>query len=231
MRLYWHQTRNFGDAIAPAILEHFTGERAEFAGREERGKAVSTGSVIYAVREGDAVWGAGLISQQPVRMPIAEFAAVRGPLTRDRCGIRAGITLGDTGLLLPLVYRPEIEKKHKLGILPHYVDKPAFGGVAPPGAHLIDVLAPWRTVVDEILSCEAVVSSSLHGIVAAEAYGVPVSWAVFGDRIIGGQFKFQDYFLGTGRPEQVPSGRLDPIGDVGSIQERLIGAMPWKKTT
>ncbi len=43
------------------------------------------------------------------------------------------------------------------------------------------------------------ISSSLHGVIVAESLGLPTVAVSFGDRVPGGQFKFADYFEGTGR--------------------------------
>jgi pyruvyltransferase len=127
---------------------------------------------------------------------------------------------GDPGLLLPLVYNPDIEVRQRVGYVPHMVDK----GLCPTDGLVIDLQKPWREVVDAIKSCERIVSSSLHGIVAAEAYGIPATWAVYSDRIIGGEFKFRDYLLGTGRDEQGP-GEFPAIPSLGEVQARLLSAL------
>jgi pyruvyltransferase len=42
-----------------------------------------------------------------------------------------------------------------------------------PQVRVIDPRRPWRTVVDEIAASDVVISSSLHGVIVAEAYGIP----------------------------------------------------------
>ncbi len=240
MKLFWHKTNNFGDAIAPVILEKLTGEKVEFDEKEEKGKIVSTGSILYAVRNRDIVWGTGSIKKEALPKVDALFLALRGPLTRA-CVIENNPVLhvpeiyGDPALLLPMIYRPTVEVKYKIGIIPHYADKKfmedhesvikEFEG----NRLIIDIQAEWTKVIDEILSCEIIMSSSLHGIIAAEAYGKKVIWAQWTKNIIGGQWKFQDYFLGTGRAKQTTFTVLDPIPDLKKIQESLINSLPWKK--
>ena len=48
-------------------------------------------------------------------------------------------------------------------------------------------------------ACAYIVSSSLHGICVAEAYGIPAVWVRLADNIVGGEFKFRDYYASTGR--------------------------------
>lgn len=71
--------------------------------------------------------------------------------------------------------------------------------VREQGVRFIDVLDEPAKVIDAIACCEVVISTSLHGIIVAEAYGVPAVWAIAGDRVLGGEFKFRDYYEGTNR--------------------------------
>ena len=41
------------------------------------------------------------------------------------------------------------------------------------GFHIIDPTQDWKTVVDEMTSCKAILSSSLHGLVVSDAYSIP----------------------------------------------------------
>lgn len=74
-----------------------------------------------------------------------------------------------------------------------------------PAILVIDVSNPWTEVVDAIRSSDVVLSSSLHGLIVAEAYGIPASWIRISDRLQGGSFKFNDYYLATGRAEREPT--------------------------
>lgn len=62
----------------------------------------------------------------------------------------------------------------------------------------------WTDVIDDIASCDAILSSSLHGLIVAEAYGIPNVWIEFGKPLIGGHFKFHDFFLSIGRDRECP---------------------------
>jgi exopolysaccharide biosynthesis predicted pyruvyltransferase EpsI len=49
-------------------------------------------------------------------------------------------------------------------------------------------------ILDQISSCELVVTSSLHGLICAHAYGIPTVWAKSINPLIGDNVKFYDYF-------------------------------------
>jgi hypothetical protein len=48
-------------------------------------------------------------------------------------------------------------------------------------------------VVREIAACAAVLTTSLHGLIVADAYGIPAVWSTLAPDLIGGTFKFHDY--------------------------------------
>jgi pyruvyltransferase len=246
-KLFWCNRRNFGDTLTPVVFGHFAREPWERVRRNDTGKILGIGSILWALREGDVVLGSGAISPESVHVPKgARFVQVRGPLTRRLVGTEASIPerYGDPALLLPTIYRPGIEKMHECGYLPHYVDKTLVWDARRcecherlrgkchycvrqlgEGGRFIDVQADWKTVVDGVLSCAKIVTSSLHGIICAEAYGIPVVWMRYSNKIVGGEFKFQDHFLGTGRHVQRIGEVLDPIKNLRAIQEHTIAAI------
>jgi len=63
---------------------------------------------------------------------------------------------------------------------------------------LIDMTGDLFKVVEDILSCRRIFSSSLHGLVLADAYEIPSCRLILSDLIIGGNFKYDDYYSGIG---------------------------------
>lgn len=219
---WWRTENNLGDVITPPIIEYLTGKLPEYTDRNLCGKLIAVGSIIHVAKEGDTVWGSGWKGDH-IKSEITgvEILSVRGPLTRDAVLQARGKcpeSYGDPALLLPIVYQPENqEKKYDVGYIPHYIDVPFFQEPSDnENAVVIDVTWDWKRIVDVMVRCKKIVSSSLHGIIVAEAYGIQAEWAVYGDRLIGGELKFQDYFLGTGRDRQEPFGFITPM----TIKER-----------
>ena len=211
---------NIGDALSPVILEHFTDHKPELASSDESGKLLLVGSLLDIVMDNDIVCGIG--SNKPnftlEANDTMRFISVRGPLTRFQIkGADVPKSYGDPALLLPLIYYPKIEKKKKTGVIPHYIDKKYF-----PKDQIIDIEQDYTTFIDQILECDEVISSSLHGIIIAEVYGIKTKWVMYGDKIEGGEFKYQDYFLGTGRKIQKQHRLLDKIPDLKEIQKNII---------
>ena len=214
---------NLGDALSPVILEHFTEHKPELASSDESGKLLLVGSLLDIVKDNDTICGIG--SNKPnftlEANDTMRFISVRGPLTRFQIkGADVPKTYGDPALLLPLMYYPKIEKKKKTGLVPHYVDKKYF-----PKDQVIDIEQDYKTFIDQILECDEIIASSLHAIVLAEAYGIKTKWVLYGDKIEGGEFKYQDYFLGTGRRIQEQNKKLDPIIDLKDIQDRILKSL------
>ncbi len=233
-KAYWWRAVNFGDTLTPIILEHFLKEPVEFSAEPGNGRIVGVGSIAHHAKAGDVIWGSG--SNRPHKVidgSALTILALRGPLTMGQFSGYPGIiprVYGDPAILLSKIYRPEIKKTHAIGYLPHYVDKAlaekAHAEDLSSGVgKMIDIQADWKRVIEEVLSCEKIIASSLHGIIVAEAYGIPAIWIQYSEKIIGGDYKFQDYFLGTGRPQQVKGREIPPIPDLEKKQDALIDAL------
>lgn len=211
--LYWYNKEyNFGDQVNPYLIPKLFGVNVKWIDPSKNiKKYFAIGSILAKATSQTIVWGSGLISDS-VRLtgrPI--ILSVRGPLTRSRLrvmGLSVPEVYGDPALLLPTVYSPKVDKKFKLGIIPHYVDKNSNfikSMKNRPSTKIIDVQERnIETTIKDMLSCDLVISSSLHGIIVADAYGIPNIWVKISDGIVGGNFKFNDYFSSVNRSKKVP---------------------------
>lgn len=205
---------NFGDILTPFIIENISNIKFEYIEKSQYypfEHYLIIGSILDRGTKSSIIWGAGLISEdsEPIEIP-KKIYAVRGPKTREKLlksGIDCPEIYGDPALLLPRIYNPKIEKKYELGVIPHYVDKnnkflEIFNN---SNIKIIDIqVIDPRTFIDELLSCKKIASSSLHGLITADAYQIPSMWIEFSDKVVGNGFKFYDYFLSVGRENENP---------------------------
>ncbi|MBE6322395.1 MAG: polysaccharide pyruvyl transferase family protein [Bacteroidales bacterium] len=160
------------------------------------------------------IWGSGVMntSLKINRKKVERVCAVRGPITRKyllKNGIDCPEIFGDPALLLPLYYKPkDVVKRHKIGIVPHHMDfdyKEELDELLGDGCHVISMINydKWTDVIDDICSCEYILSNSLHGLIVADAYGVKNLFCEFVHHHAN-QEKFEDYFLSVKRPVVSP---------------------------
>lgn len=214
--------RNYGDALGiwlPKLLGMNDGrllpKRYVFSRQYRRGTNLQmVDSTLGDIDARSVVCGAGAVSadQRALAVP-RKIVSVRGPLTRElllRQGIDCPAVYGDPAMLLPLFYTPTgAKKRYKIGLIPHYADQDSpivQRLLRNKDIHFIDILLPknrgfkmsieryWKQWIDEVCACECIVSSSLHGLIIAEAYHIPTLWAKFSDNVNGNDFKFYDYY-------------------------------------
>jgi pyruvyltransferase len=218
---FWYTAEiNFGDVLAPVILERVHGVRPVLAPRNRAGKVLGIGSILHHSCPGDVIWGSGALEKRPHDGRDRRFLAVRGPMTRNLVNGDVPEVYGDPAQLLPIVYEPRaLERRFDIGVVAHYLERDTMF-VNDPNVASIDVRTDdWQGVVDQIISCDVIVSSSLHGIIVAETYGIPAVWVQPTTRLKGGRFKFDDYYAATER-------RTDPVEWAGPLSSLVATAKP-----
>lgn len=215
MKPYWrtcgYRLGNFGDELVPHILRHaFNAKHVEPAASFLDADLVSIGSVLSEIPHDfhGYVWGTGcMFHQAPVDVPRASVRAVRGLLSAHRLG-RQPLAIGDPGMLVDRIPVPTDGQRWELSIIPHYVDfnDEGLGRFLRrnPDVHVIDPCASVPTVLSEIRRSGAILSSSLHGLVCADALGVRSRWVWLSDKLAGGDFKFRDYYSAFGIVDPIP---------------------------
>ena len=218
------ESKNFGDALN-IFLVNFLSSRSVFASRflsctPEKNKTsyAVIGSVCQLSRRQSVIWGAGFIDEQFKQVPFvhpAKVLAVRGPLSRAvylENGIDCPACYGDPALLLPIIYDTPVEVTYDYGIIPHYVDWDSAW--VNQYRNRKDVLIinimikdDYVLFVKQLKSCRRIVSSSLHGMILAHAYHIPVCAVKLSEEVQGGDFKFNDYLLSIGKQ---PIQRTNP---------------------
>lgn len=196
------RVNNFGDLLGPVIVRRMLDRLAVRSTLTGPPRVLTVGSILHMGREGDIVWGSGVNGKiVKERFPRLDVRAVRGPLSARalrKSGSEVPEVFGDPALLLPHLWSRE-----ELGIRPGtggtmYVPNLHDMAMFPPSS--LDPRGDPLLKVAQIASAERVIASSLHGIIVAEAFNVPVSVVASPSEPT---FKYEDYFEGTGR--RVPS--------------------------
>lgn len=269
IEMYYYKYPNFGDLLNELIMEK-TGNEAKYKNFDSC-DIVMVGSILDKffhnsnIGDGDKkrqqgantekpvyVWGTGLMYQyedtdlKPIR-PF-DVRALRGERTRKQVSKALGkevkCVLGDPGILSSH-FVPAEEKKYDVGIIPHYVDekdeifakmKEAYGN-----AVIIDVHENTEEVLKKISECRYIFSTSMHGIITADSYGIPNCWCESGDRILGAGYKYHDYFSSFGKdrqpfslreaeipdPEKECRTTYDSYDEVRKMQDALLDCFPY----
>jgi pyruvyltransferase len=211
---------NFGDQLTSVLLEHF-GVPFTWA-RPARAELVVCGSVLSKFPNGwsGTILGTGFIRAGMRRsFPTARVLAVRGGLTRAILRLPAKTPLGDPGLLVPDL--TSVEPGDGVMVLPHYVDHAL--AKRHPKAMVLDIRTEPRTLIRQIASASLLYTSTLHGLIAADALGIPHVLEPHGE-VVGGLFKFQDYASALGERIRPGVKRLSSREAVALAQERLRAA-------
>ena len=212
---------NWGDDINKYFIEEITNTEVKNLSRSFFYKLFPVkayscmGSVLglFPLKR-TVVWGSGFIEEgKTLKEKPYKIHSVRGPLTRRELlkqGIDCPEIYGDPALLISRYYRKDVNKKYQYGIVPHYIDEnnsilidfclkhPEYTVIRMKG------YKDWHDIPDQIMQCQRIISSSLHGLIIADSYEVPNVWVRFSDGITGGDFKFHDYFQSVGRKIESP---------------------------
>ncbi|MHC2066848.1 polysaccharide pyruvyl transferase family protein [Bremerella sp. T1] len=216
LRVYWWnqgpRAGNFGDELGPALIRILARSRVEWA-PPEMADIISIGSVLEPwfwknTRSfSGIVWGSGrMYGSESFSLASSQISLLRGPLTLKSFGGDNSIPLGDPGLLADIFLKKR-DPKYALGLVPHWsqFEHLAWTRLAAHNTHLIDVCSGYEQVISQIAQCEAIVSSSLHGLIVADSLGIPNVWVTLGDDPTypnqDFRFKFADYYASLGITE------------------------------
>ena len=235
---YWRSSNsdNVGDLLSDVIVKQvlsYYGIDASVQLRRTK-RLFAIGSIIDATLCPITIWGSGL-HDEAARVPKVKLdvRAVRGPRTRSvlqSAGVHCPEIFGDPALLLPLFYKPQVGKEYPYTIIPHFSKQDYY--FEKYGDCVITTLtSDWQGFIKRILASELVISGSLHGIIIAEAYGVPA--VLLGD-IDKDLFKYEDYYFSTGRTsfnvadcvEDALKLAADIPPDFTEIQNALLNSFP-----
>ena len=236
---------NFGDLLGPEIVAYILAQASLMNNNVySNARLLTVGSILHFAKTGDVIWGTGVngkITPETHNFNHLDVRAVRGPLTRDFLMSRNILVpeiYGDPGLLTPLVF-PHLKKlkekpKFDVTLIPNYNDLPFLSNqenVLNPRSGLMKCL-------ERIAQSKFVVGSSLHAIIIAESLGIPARLI---KSSVENDFKYNDYFLGTGRSDIQFANNYEHALDLGGAQKisiditsSLLESFPydlWQKKT
>lgn len=246
---YWQRSdggKNLGDDLSPVICDYLCRENGIDSSRiQEKTKHLyAIGSILGFGCQNATVWGSGVLEpyrlyKRNIKSAKLDVRAVRGPLTREyllKMGVTCPAVYGDPAILMPYIYQPASYcPKNAVSVIYHYAHRLDV----PEGMKEISISADdYKMVIDEIIASRIIISSSLHGIILAETYGVP---AIYLNEQGNVPFKFKDYYYSTGR-YNIPVIRSvkdyrgvepAPLPCLREMQTMLIQSFPtdiWEQT-
>lgn len=212
---------------------------------------LAVGSIINLGNSKSKIWGSGFMNEnQPFYG--GKVCAVRGKFTAQKIAERGYETTdvyGDPALLLPLIFTPPILGDRQIAIIPHITEFKYFKEKYGAKYDVID----FRTrniekTISEICRYRLILSSSLHGLIVAHAYGIPALWIKHGYIHTDG-IKFKDYFSSVGiscydgfenidelmskNPKEIETFFIDneeianPQVSLSALQKKLIEVAPF----
>ncbi len=216
---------NYGDLLARYIVEQLSGKQIIKHTGNNSYHLCSVGSVLNRNKmcSNTVVWGSGFLTPQTARYKIVltkirqylrgkvgqpVYLAVRGRKTREillKAGYVCPEIYADPALIMPKLYFPKINTKFKLGVVLHWSQEKfasMFNNIE--GVRVINInrkYSEMNSFIDEVLSCNYILSSSLHGLIIANAYKIPcvrlkIEKAPIATSEEKDDFKFEDYVSG-----------------------------------
>lgn len=247
VNLEWVDNNNLGDSLGPIIYEWMLKRKGLTLSSPAKKTThlFTCGSLIGVGYFDVTVWGSGihlvanianLIKLKPIRK--YDIRAVRGPVTRQiliDCGYKCPAIYGDPAIIMPLIYDEDISEKHyDISIILHYhANNEDF---TCEKYNYIDIgTTDYKKVIREMKLSRKIISSSLHGIILAETYGIQAVFLNTGDYVDKALMKYYDWYYSTGRMcvkiakslEEAIEMEPMPLPDLTELREKLMTAFPY----
>lgn len=219
-------TRNVGDDLALPIVNFMLNKKGLKLDQPvpETKHLYTIGSILQYGFTDATVWGSGFAYELHPDLSVfhqkkhrtLDIRCVRGPKTRSTLlslGHNCPEIYGDPAVLMPLIYSPECtcKEKEEYLIIAQTGRTSEFEGPKFEG-RVVSMDNTYKKVINRIVGSEKVISSSLHGIILAEVYGIP---AVFlQNREDALNYKFYDWYESTDRSEIRIAKSLDDALDI-----------------
>ena len=232
---------NFGDYLSREIVKNVVEREFEdllpfikFDTEGVENRLLAIGSILHHAKNHDTVWGSGVNGKslgRKIGVETLDVRMVRGPLSRKfllNQGISCPPQYGEPGLLVSEFFGDgnNEDKRHPYSLVLNLNDMTFYGD----DEHTVYPNEDLHSVIERIKSSEMVVSTSLHGLVIAEAFGVPARHLL---SFAEPTFKYIDYYRGTGRSDVRFAHSLQEALDLGGVKlpeydpQRMINCFPF----
>jgi hypothetical protein len=205
---------NFGDILSKDIVAKVSGQEVVHE-KAYKADMISTGSLLGKVQstkfrraffrmfKPTYVWGTGIIRDgKKVSKNNLVICALRGDLSYGRFDLSSNVPLGDPALLCSKLFTyPKGNGAGKYLVTPHLHDKECDDWVSKieellgESVEVCDLSQDVHYILGKIAGAKGVITSAMHPLIVAHSYQTPVVWVDVGDVVIlGGDYKFRDYF-------------------------------------
>ena len=213
---YYNKDNNFGDVLNEYIPERLFGCKVT---KQDiyKADAAFIGSILspFLAEEQDInlsplhIWGSGFIKETDIKRKFIrkiKVHAIRGIYTKERLEKGENINcenipLGDPGLLCSKVFTNlDMHKEYDWGIIPHYIDKgnPLFDKIKLQNSIVLDIQEKPEIFIQKLVKCKKIISGAMHGLIASDSFGIPNIRLIVSDKIVGGDYKYNDYYSAFG---------------------------------
>ena len=241
---YWSRIDNFGDYLSNIIFEHFTSSIPQNK-KNKQALIFGLGSILNLISVDSTVWGSGFRCSENANQSKdrlcglnLDLRLIRGPLTRDKLlemGFECPKLYGDPAIIMPIIYEPKVvHNPNGVLIIAHYSDYDDFMKSKYSNMVVNAGTKDYKMIINKIRLSKKVISSSLHGIILAESYGVPAVLVNVNPDL--DLFKYQDYYLSTNR-KNVPIAHsleeainMEPPklpDNLKELQQNILNSFPY----
>lgn len=252
VNLEYSNLKNIGDSLSPVIVDWMLKKQGINIDKptKKTKHLMAVGSIVSRGRFNATIWGSGILKDgakhrldtQAIYKKY-DIRAVRGPETRAalmHAGYKCPKVFGDPAILMPLIYSPSVSKKHDVSLILHHrtkvadqTDEESYAMAVHENLNIIDPsTTDYKSFINELVASKYIISSSLHGIILAECYGIPASFLNFGvsDQVI----KFNDWYRSTGREltycssiKEALSADVPDVPDLKKMQQGIMDVFPY----
>lgn len=232
---------NVGDYLSTVVCNYMLLQRGISIEKKisKKRNLYAIGSIIDGGAQDATIWGSGLIHGEKYISRFEhwfrklDIRCVRGPETRrvlQKKGYNCPNVYGDPAILMPLIYKPkDLEEKQEYVIILHHQSNIKYYK-----ENKIDIVTSnYKQFIDKLVNSKLVISSSLHGIILAESYGIPA--ILLKDSPTYDKFKYDDYYQSTGRSNYPIASSIEEglkmtppsLPDLKPLQENLLKSFPY----